>query len=95
MVLCEKVISPNGCITLSREDMDNLVELRNQLFQFLMKNAGKKFTVAEIAKSFKMESTVNQFCPYGNLSSLLDQMAAYALIETKPENGSMIYFISK
>jgi hypothetical protein len=72
-----------------------LFELRDQLFLFLMKNAGKKFTVAEIAKSFRIDKSVGSFCPQYNLRSLLDHMAVFALIESVPCNEHTCYFINK
>jgi predicted AAA+ superfamily ATPase len=72
-----------------------LSELRDQIFLFLLKNAGRKFTIAEIAKSFNIEAKITRCYPYANLRSLLDQMTEFALIESMPENGSTSYFISK
>ncbi|HEX2959001.1 MAG TPA: hypothetical protein VHO70_19355, partial [Chitinispirillaceae bacterium] len=68
---------------------------KTRIFSFLMKNAGQKYNISEIARIFNIESSINLCCPYSNLRRLLDQMVQYALIESELKNGDTHYFINR
>lgn len=95
MTLAEKEITSIHNLEGKWESNQFLSNLRDQIFLYLMKNAGRKYTISEIARIFNIESSINLCCPYSNLRRLLDQMVQYALIESELENGDTHYFINR